>query len=815
MSAASIDKASKMGTNTEKLHLLWDEFLRRWPLEKLGVMSLSEYSKLKNQDTFTYWLERKLYDLGSIRGGTALKFGIYAHDPATGKNTKQASDDEYTWNKKLGDDAESAFQAVKASLVKVAHASQDSDLTTIENDAVLPPTLKWKVAFLYQNRTRPICPAIYADDYLRSVAGVGRKTSHLDAVKALMLSYDGKEDILEFSRRKWESYKETQIKWEYSDYDPKITEETWLELLKDPTIGTPETLTVIARMKELGGEATCSQLSEKFGKTPDFYNINGNALGRRVIESLDIPVLQDAEDQKDRFWVVPFLGRELNRKIDQQIPGFFIWKLRPALSKALEGMDLSAYLERDSAQENTETGVPEPDDQRQYWWLTANPKYWRFSNVRFGEEFSYTIVSENGYKRQIYQNFLEAKAGDIVICYESKPIMKVMGLAVVTKPQNGRELFFRKISVLQNPIEYKTLRENKELANLEFLRRPQGSLFKVTREEYEVIYGLIDENNGEGYQVHTVQEHYNDNDFLREVWLPAGDVLRLKRLLEVKKNIILQGPPGVGKTFAAKRLAWAMMGVKDEGRICMVQFHQNYCYEDFVIGYKPDATSFSLQRGVFYNFCLKASRDPEGRPYFFIIDEINRGNLSKILGELMMLIEADHRGESIFLAAEEELFVVPKNLYIIGMMNTADRSLAIIDYALRRRFSFFTMQPGFKAEGFQRLCADVRKMLTEAGDDATRFDRLVAEIQNLNKAIEQDDSLGKGFLVGHSYLTGVPVPDPEKSTADWFSNFNNWLDSVILYDLIPLLEEYWYDDGEQLEKWTERLKMHVSSVVEH
>ena len=154
---------------------------------------------------------------------------------------------------------------------------------------------------------------------------------------------------------------------------------------------------------------------------------------------------------------------------------------------------------------------------------------------------------------------------------------------------------------------------------------------------------------------------------------------------------------GRRKTFAAKRLAYSMMGHKDDSRIELVQFHQNYSYEDFVMGYKPTDSGFALKSGVFYEFCNKASSQP-GKDFFFIIDEINRGNMSKIFGELLMLIEKDYRGTEATLAYNGKAFSVPENLFIIGMMNTADRSLAMIDYALRRRFSFFEISPGFETE---------------------------------------------------------------------------------------------------------------------
>jgi len=167
---------------------------------------------------------------------------------------------------------------------------------------------------------------------------------------------------------------------------------------------------------------------------------------------------------------------------------------------------------------------------------------------------------------------------------------------------------------------------------------------------------------------------FTREDFLSEVYMSPEQLDELSGLLDFKQNIILQGAPGVGKTFAAKRLAYLVMGEKDNSRIESIQFHQNYSYEDFIMGYKPaEGGNFELRTGVFYDFCQKAKADPDHK-YFFLIDEINRGNLSKIFGELLMLLEKDYRGpeHAVRLAYKDEEFFVPENLYLIGMMNTAD-----------------------------------------------------------------------------------------------------------------------------------------------
>lgn len=294
---------------------------------------------------------------------------------------------------------------------------------------------------------------------------------------------------------------------------------------------------------------------------------------------------------------------------------------------------------------------------------------------------------------------------------------------------------------------------------------------------------FIGDNDDMEEEVEVTYDPYTNIDFLREVFMDEERYNTLVNLLKYKKNIILQGAPGVGKTFSAKRLAYSIMGEKDKSRIMMVQFHQSYSYEDFIMGYRPTETGFKLQEGPFYEFCKKAEDDD--RDHFFIIDEINRGNLSKIFGELLMLIEKDKRGQKLRLLYANELFSVPKNVHIIGMMNTADRSLAMIDYALRRRFAFYNLEPAFDSDGFQAMMSEINN---------PKFESFVHQIEALNDMISKDESLGDGFQIGHSYLCA----DEEVS--------DEWLSSVIEFELLPLLDEYWFDEREKVEYWVTKLR---------
>lgn len=282
---------------------------------------------------------------------------------------------------------------------------------------------------------------------------------------------------------------------------------------------------------------------------------------------------------------------------------------------------------------------------------------------------------------------------------------------------------------------------------------------------------------------------YSSADFLSDVYMSEQDYETLVNILKMKKNIILQGAPGVGKTFTAKRLAYSIIGSKNPDRVQMIQFHQSYSYEDFIEGYRPTENGFTIKKGSFYKFC-KLAEDDDENDYFFIIDEINRGNLSKIFGELFMLIEKDKRGIELQLLYSDENFSVPPNVYIIGMMNTADRSLAMLDYALRRRFSFFTMKPGFNTIGFQTYQDSLKS-------DA--FKKLISCIKQLNSKIAADISLGEGFCIGHSYFCGLTAKTATVQT----------LTSIIEYELIPLLKEYWFDEPEKIIDWSDRLRSTV------
>lgn len=557
--------------------------------------------------------------------------------------------------------------------------------------------------------------------------------------------------------------------WFPLDYSPELTVDEWIALLGDEDVFTIGSLEIMKRMKDYGGQATCTQLSVKYGESKNFYNSGSVALARRVAEKTGCPVME-RDSGNSRWWPILYIGREAGK----EEAGNFTWKLREELAQALEQVDLS--------QIELYVATAPGEEEHRYWWLNANPKIWSFSDMAVGEQQSYTLYNDNGNKRRIFQNFLDAKAGDMIIGYESNPVKQIVAIGRISAEQDGQQIYFEKVEGLTSPIDYLTVKSFPELEKMEYFVNPQGSLFKLTKGEYEFIYDLIREEN----PIVAVEEvpQYTKEKFLDEVYMTEHRYDMLVSVLRNKKNIILQGAPGVGKTFAAKRLAYSMMGEKDESRVEFVQFHQNYSYEDFVMGYKPVEDGFELKYGIFYRFCQKAANHPE-KEHFFVIDEINRGNMSKIFGELLMLIERDYRGTKATLAYNGLSFTVPKNLYIIGMMNTADRSLAMIDYALRRRFSFFDIEPGFDSEGFVKYQEELNN---------ETFTLLVSKVKELNKDITLDKSLGKGFCIGHSYFCG------QKECSD------EWLHSIVDYDILPMLSEYWFDDAGKLQRWENVLR---------
>ena len=428
------------------------------------------------------------------------------------------------------------------------------------------------------------------------------------------------------------------------------------------------------------------------------------------------------------------------------------------------------------------------------WWQGVEPAD---QTARFLAEG----VWINGYEDKYLDDVKAIKAGDQIVIkasatqgadlpfdYQgkiaSKMIIKAIG-TVVANRQDGRT-----VEVEWDP-EFKertwyfyTYRSTIVRADRKNEMAQKLIRFCFQNEAQDYAYFL------KSWKVAPDEEPYSLDHAIGEgVFVERGTLEQILSRIQIKKNLILQGAPGVGKTFLAKRLAYALMGSKDDSRIVTVQFHPSYSYEDFVRGFRPtsEAGRFELTDGPLLRLCA-AAEDDSSRPYVLIIDEINRAVTSQVFGEFLSLMESDKRGRGnsvspLYRRNEADRISIPENVYVIGTMNIADRSLALVDYALRRRFAFVTLQPRFDES--------LRKWLAERGMAGSLIARVLEKMQSLNKVIEDDGQLGAAFQVGHSYFC--------PHGKDYSALPHSWFDDIVSTEILPLLQEYWYDAPDKVK----------------
>lgn len=309
---------------------------------------------------------------------------------------------------------------------------------------------------------------------------------------------------------------------------------------------------------------------------------------------------------------------------------------------------------------------------------------------------------------------------------------------------------------------------------------PVSTIPELSQAAYDEMHP-DDEDDWDEEDDENIEVEYDLDSIIADgCFLPLETLEKALDRLRVKKNLILQGPPGTGKTWLAKRLAFALIGEKSDEHVRPIQFHANMSYEDFVQGFRPGADSrLELVDGPFMTL-IEDAKNHETDTYVMVIEEINRGNPAQIFGEMLTLLEADKRNESeaLALAYSPKRVHIPENVYVIGTMNVADRSLALVDFALRRRFAFLDLEPSFNG-AWSEWC------LENCEADGAFLTDIQRRLDALNDVIANDSNLGKQFRVGHSVVT------PARETimdAEWFK-------SVVETEIQPLLAEYWFDIG--------------------
>ena len=766
-------------------YALWDEFLTIWPRTRLDTMTLDEYTQAGEKNTFTHWIESLLNVTGSIRGGSSFKFGVFSRKNPENKKSdaKLSYSDTHGWYSSLGATAQEAFEKVRGYVCQVADLAERGDLDGIEAFEHLGEAFKWKIAFHYQDRKAPVIVSIFKRELLAVYVGVTASQRMATLQKAALAKRPADLGILEFGQQVWEALSQKNLAiWKLSH-------------------GNPPTFTEAERQQYLGGHwavmhrDTGKEQGKKFAEAPVgalFFLCHGHSpqcIGQFTSKAQPCAkgdgwlqrsyrVLKPAQ-RNDRytanskgwspqgnstFWQVG--AHDLPEFESTLLKPYFATDLAELAVLAGEPIE-AASLSNGAAQTPAPVHMPAPITASKPIAPCVNRIY--YGPPGTGKTYTLTRLLKRDYEQQAKSISTEEWRTQLIA--EKIAVLKWWEGAAATLYDLGGKAKVADIA---------------EHRFIQAITAANGS----NRNVRQTLWGALQSHTVDESTLVKVKKRLSPAVFDKSaeaVWQFAGDWQEACADLIALVDQLKQGPQDA---HAIQRYSF-------------VTFHQSYGYEEFVEGLRPVLTgeadagevAYEMRPGVFKELCRKARQAPEQR-FAMVIDEINRGNISKIFGELITLIETDKRdpldgnapSAEVTLAYSGEKFSVPANVDIIGTMNTADRSLALLDTALRRRFEFVPLMPDTRAE---KAPAD-QDSAPLAGlvvtTDAGLIDiRLL--LLRMNERIEALYDRDHG--IGHAYLTGLA------GVEDGPLRFNA-LAATFRNRIVPLLEEYFFEDWQKI-----------------
>lgn len=765
----------------QKQYALWDEFLTVWPASRLATMTLDEYSQAGSKDSFTYWIESRLDELGSIWGGSSFKFGVFSRKDTEDKKSdaKLSYSDTHGWYSSLGTTAQDAFKKVRGFVVQVADWAAQGDLNAIESFEHLGEAFKWKIAFHYQNRQMPVIVDIFKRAPLAVFVSGTASQSMATLQQATLAKRPEGQGILEFGRQVWEAWSQKNLAiWKLSHGLNDFSADERKHYLQ-------------ADLGVMHGETAKGQ-GKDFQEVPVgdlFYLCHGNDSLPLVGQFISAPEPCDKGDGwlQRRYRVLKqnikqggYQGSQKGwtpnyRSTFKPVPPHDLPEFESTLLKPFFGTDLAELAAL--AGEPTEAAslgdgvVPPPGATLP----KGNPRTATcFNRIYYGPPGTgktYTLM-------QLLKRDYEPQAASI-------------------SPEEWRtQLIAEKVAVLK-------WWEGAAAALYDL-----GGKAKVADIAEHRFIRAITAANGANRNVRqtlwrTLQNHTVDESTTVKMKKRLSPAVFDKTVDSVWQFAGDWQDACADLVTLVDQLKAGQQDAATVQRYSFVTFHQSYGYEEFVEGLRPvlngDADAgeveYEIRPGAFKELCRKARQAPDQR-FAMVIDEINRGNISKIFGELITLIEPDKRDPldgskppiELTLAYSGDKFSVPANVDIIGTMNTADRSLALLDTALRRRFDFVPLLPDTRAvkvpdEPHSAPLAGL-VVTTDAGEIDVR--RLLKRINERIEALYDRD-----HCIGHAYFTRL------WSTTDGAQRFEA-LSDTFRNRVMPLLEEYFFEDWRKI-----------------